>query len=165
MRRFALYVVLAAALATAAPAAQTSRTHFMWAVRQAGAPPTYLVGSLHVLTPEYYPLDPALEKAFGESKVLIEEVDLDELTNPMTALALVSRAMLTDGRTLDQLISADLYKQVVTRAEKAGLPAIALQQMERHALRTFGADAGKATQRFDQLGKKVGFGGHAQATS
>ena len=27
----------------------------MWAVRQAGAPPTYLVGSLHVLTPEVLP--------------------------------------------------------------------------------------------------------------
>ena len=102
----------------------------MWAVRHAGAPPTYLVGSLHVLTPEYYPLDPALEKAFSESKVLIEEVDLDELTNPATALALVSKAMLADGRTLDQLISADLFKQVIARAEKAGLPAIAIERMK-----------------------------------
>src|SRR5688500_13179381 len=107
MRRLALCSVVAAAVATAAPAAQTSRSHFMWAVRQAGAPPTYLVGSLHVLTPEYYPLDPALEKAFAESKVLIEEADLDELTNPFTALALISKAMLPEGRTLDQLISAD----------------------------------------------------------
>src|SRR3990170_6216224 len=98
MRRLALCVVLSAICAAAVPSAQTSRTHFMWAVRQGGAPPTYLVGSLHVLTPEYYPLDPAFEKAFAESKILIEEVDLDELTNPMTTLALISRAMLTDGR-------------------------------------------------------------------
>jgi uncharacterized protein YbaP (TraB family) len=130
MRRLALCVVLSAVFATAGPSAQTSRTHFMWAVRQAGAPPTYLVGSLHVLTPEYYPLDPAFEKAFAESKVLIEEVDLDELTNPVTALALIGRAMLTDGRTLDQLISADLYKQVIARADKAGLPASAVQRMK-----------------------------------
>ena len=102
----------------------------MWAVTQSGGPPTYLVGSLHVLTPEYYPLDPALEKAFAASKVLIEEVDLEELTNPMTALALIGKAMLTDGRTLDQLISKDLYKQVVTRAEKAGIPEVAVQRMK-----------------------------------
>ncbi len=102
----------------------------MWAVTQAGGPPTYLVGSLHVLTPEYYPLASALEKAFAESKVLIEEADLDELTNPFTALALIGKAMLPEGRTLDQLISADLYKQVITRAEKAGLPAIAVQRMK-----------------------------------
>jgi uncharacterized protein YbaP (TraB family) len=122
--------VLTGLFATAAPAAQTPRSHFMWAVRQPGAPPTYLVGSLHVLTPEYYPLDPALEKAFAESKVLIEEADLDELTNPFTALALISKAMLPEGRTLDQVVSADLYKQVITRAEKAGLPALAVQRMK-----------------------------------
>jgi uncharacterized protein len=130
MRRFALGVMVAAVFAAAGPQAQTSRAHFMWAVRQAGAPPIYLVGSLHVLTPEFYPLDPALEKAFTESKVLIEEVDLDELTNPLTALALVSKAMLADGRTLNQLISADLYKQVIARAEKAGVPAVALDRMK-----------------------------------
>ena len=38
-------------------------------------------------------------------------------------MALIGKAMLTDGRTLDQLISPELYKQVIARAEKAGLPA------------------------------------------
>jgi uncharacterized protein YbaP (TraB family) len=123
-------VSLAAVLATAVPAAQTASKHFLWAVRHPGAPPTYLVGSLHVLTPEYYPLPSALEQAFAASKVLIEEVDLDELTNPMTALSLVGKAMLMDGKTLDQIISPALYKQVAVRAEKAGIPAIALERMK-----------------------------------
>jgi uncharacterized protein YbaP (TraB family) len=130
MRRALLYVLLLATLVAAVPSAQTTRKHFMWAVRQAGAPPTYLVGSLHVLTPDFYPLDPALEQAFAESKVLIEEVDLDELTNPMTAMALVGKAMLTDGRTLGQIVSPDVYKQVVARAEKAGVPLVALERMK-----------------------------------
>jgi uncharacterized protein YbaP (TraB family) len=117
-------------LATSAPLAQSSKKHFIWAVRQGGGPPTYLVGSLHVLTPEYYPLPAAFEQPFTTSKVLIEEVDLDELTNPMTALALLGKAMFTDGKTLDQVISPALYKQVEARAEKAGIPAIALQRMK-----------------------------------
>jgi hypothetical protein len=130
MRRHALCVLLLAAAIAAAPSAQTARKHFMWAVGQAGAPPTYLVGSLHVLTPDFYPLDPALEQAFTASKVLIEEVDLDELTNPMTAMTLVGKAMLTDGRTLAQIISPALYKQVAARAEKAGVPVVALDRMK-----------------------------------
>jgi hypothetical protein len=130
MRRRVLCLLLFAVLLVAVPSAQTTRKHFMWAVGQAGAPPTYLVGSLHVLTPEFYPLDPALEKAFASSKVLIEEVDLDELTNPLTAMALIGKAMLTDGRTLDQLIAPALYKQVAARAEKAGVPVIALDRMK-----------------------------------
>jgi uncharacterized protein YbaP (TraB family) len=130
MRRVVLCLSLAAAVATAAPSAQTSAKSFMWAVRQAGSPPTYLVGSLHVLTPEYYPLPGALQQAFASSEVLIEEVDLDELTSPTTAMALLGKAMFTDGRTLDQVISPELYKQLATRAEKAGIPMVALQRMK-----------------------------------
>jgi uncharacterized protein YbaP (TraB family) len=130
MRRPALCVLLLAALLAAVPSAQGTRKHFMWAVRQADAPPTYLVGSLHVLTAEYYPLDAALEQAFRSSRVLIQEVDLDELTNPLTAMSLVSKAMLMDGRTLGQVISPALYKQVAARAEKAGLPLVALDRMK-----------------------------------
>ena len=130
MRRVALCVSLAAALVTAVPAAQISQKRFIWAVRQAGGPPTYLVGSLHVLTPEYYPLPSTLEQAFAASKVLIEEVDLDELTNPATAMSLIGKAMLTDGKTLDQVISPALYKQVEARSEKAGIPMVAIQRMK-----------------------------------
>jgi uncharacterized protein len=130
MRRPAFCVWLLLGVLAAMPAAQTARKHFMWEVRQEGSPPTYLVGSLHVLTPDFYPLDPALEQAFKTSKVLVEEVDLDELANPTTALALVGKAMLTDGRTLDQVISPDLYKQVAARGEKVGVPLIALQRMK-----------------------------------
>ena len=130
MRRIAICVSLAAAIAAASPEAQAPRKNFLWAVRAPGAPPTYLMGSLHVLTPEYYPLSSAIEKAFAQSTVLIEEVDIDEMTSPAAMLAVVGKAMLTDGRTLDQLIAADLYAKVVTRAEKAGLPAVAIARMK-----------------------------------
>ena len=130
VRRSTLCALLVLSALVATPSAQSPRKHFMWAVQQAGAPPTYLVGSLHVLTKEFYPLDPALEEAFKQSKVLIEEVDLDELTNPATAMALLGKAMLTDGRTLDQVVSPALYKQVAARAEKAGVPVVALQRMK-----------------------------------
>jgi uncharacterized protein len=130
MMRRAFCAWLVVGVLTALPAAQTTRKHFMWAVRQAGAPPTYLVGSLHVLTPDFYPLATAFDDAFKASKVLIQEVDLDELTSPSTALALVGKAMLTDGRTLEELITPDLYKQVTARAEKAGIPVVALNRMK-----------------------------------
>jgi uncharacterized protein len=129
MRPSSFLAVLLAAL-SATLGAQTAKKHFLWALKAEGAPPVYLMGSLHVLTPDYYPLSPVAERAFADSKILIEEVDIDELTNPTTAMALVGKAMLTDGRTLDQVISADLYKTVVERAEKAGVPAIAIQRMK-----------------------------------
>ncbi len=88
------------------------------------------MGSLHVLTPDYYPMNPRIEEAFASSKVLITEADIDEVNDPSTMMSMMGKALLTDGRTLDQVISADLYKQVVARAESAGLPAAALQRMK-----------------------------------
>jgi uncharacterized protein YbaP (TraB family) len=140
MRSLACCVSVAIALATA-PAAQTSPTplakpapasqkHFMWMVKTASGPPTFLLGSLHLLSPEYYPLSLEIEQAFKQSAVLIEEVDLDEMTNPAVALPLIGKAMFMDGRTLEQVIAPDLYKKVLERGEKAGLPAEALQRMK-----------------------------------
>jgi uncharacterized protein YbaP (TraB family) len=128
MRKPVLTLVLTALSVTLV--AQSPKKHFLWAVKAEGAPPIYLMGSLHVLTPDYYPLNPVAERAFASSKVLIEEVDIDELTNPAAAMALLGKAMLTDGRTLDQVISADLYKTVAARADAAGIPVAAVQRMK-----------------------------------
>ena len=111
------------------PSANTAK-HFLWRLTSASGPPVHLLGSLHVLSAEYYPLDPMIERAFADSTVLIEEVDIDELTNPAVALPLMSKAMYLDGRTLDQVIAPDLYNKVITRGEKAGLPAAAIQRMK-----------------------------------
>ena len=75
MRRPALWVVLFLCAWLALPAAQTrtAQKHFMWAVRHEGAPATYLVGSLHVLTPDFYPLAPAIEQAFKDARRAILE--------------------------------------------------------------------------------------------
>jgi hypothetical protein len=117
------------ALAITAHAQAPAKT-FMWTITAPGAPPSYLMGSLHVLTPDYYPLSPRIEEAFATSKVLITEADIDEVNNPATLMALMGKALLTDGRTLDQVIAPELYKQVVERADQVGLPRVAVQRMK-----------------------------------
>jgi uncharacterized protein YbaP (TraB family) len=75
-------------------------------------------------------LSPRLERAFSESTVLVEEVDIDEMTNPATSLSLIGKAMYVDGTTLDRVIAPDLFKSVVARAEKTGVPIPAIQRMK-----------------------------------
>ena len=156
MRRLVFGLGLACALA-AAPAAQSAQKRFLWSVRAADGPPTYLMGSLHVLTPDYYPLHASIEQAFAQSKVLIEEVDMDELTNPSAIMPLMAKAVFTDGRTLDQVISPELYKTVMQRAEKAGIPGVAVQRMKpwmaavsltAPALKAAGFDANLGVDRY-----------------
>jgi uncharacterized protein len=125
--RFVVIVIVF--LATSA-SAQTPAKHFLWKVEAPGGAVAYLLGSLHVLTADAYPLPAAIDKAFAESKTLVEEVDLDEMSDPTSMMSALAKAMLTDGQTLDQIIAPATYAEVRKRAESSGLPMLALQRMK-----------------------------------
>lgn len=113
--------------------AQDSRRpgrHFLWRVEAANGHTAHLVGSIHVLSADAYPLPAAIDKAFAESKTLVEEVDLDEMSDPTLMMAALAKAMLTDGRTLDSMISARTFADVRKRAEAYGMPMAALERMK-----------------------------------
>lgn len=109
--------------------AQTGK-NFLWKVEGEGGSIAYLLGSLHVLTPEWYPLSSAINQAFADSKTLVEEVDIDETSDPTLMMSVISKAMLTDGKTLDQVVAPEVFAEVKQRAEKSGLPMMALQRMK-----------------------------------
>ena len=126
MRAAILFLTLFVAGLSAQPAPRNT----MWKVEGPGGSVAYLLGSLHVLTAEYYPLSAVINKAFDASKTLVEEIDLDEAGDPTQMIAALTKAMLTDGRTLDQLIAPELFAEVKQRAEQTGLPMMAIQRMK-----------------------------------
>ena len=65
----------------------------------------YLVGSIHVLSPDFYPLNPALEQTFKDSDLLVEEVDYAEMLDPSVQLQSLSRGMMPAGQSLDKVLS------------------------------------------------------------
>jgi hypothetical protein len=111
-------------------AAQDGKKHFLWKVEGPGNSTAFLLGSLHVLTPDYYPLSPVINDAFAASRTLVEEIDLDQMRDPAQMMAAMSRAMLTDGRSLEQLLAPATYAELTKRATAVGLPMIALRQMK-----------------------------------
>jgi len=123
-----LAALIALALCGSAGGAQGK--HFLWKVEGPNASVAYLLGSLHVLTPEYYPLADEINQAFAASKTLVEELDLDEMNDPAQMMTALGKAMLTDGRTLDQIVAPSTFAEVTKRAERAGLPMVALQRMK-----------------------------------
>ena len=64
----------------------------------------YPIGSIHVM-PEFYPLNPALEAAFTDSDLLVEEVDLTEMMDPTAQLSILSRGMLPGSQSIDKVVS------------------------------------------------------------
>jgi hypothetical protein len=53
----------------------------------------------------FYPLNPALEAAFKDSDLLVEEVDLAEMLDPMAQMNILTRGMLPSNQSLDKVLS------------------------------------------------------------
>jgi uncharacterized protein YbaP (TraB family) len=102
----------------------------LWRVRDGERTIAWLLGSIHALPKERYPLPAAIDGAFAASGTLIEEVDLADMERPETLRAAASRAFLTDGTTLDRLVGAEIWAAVRANAEAAGLPVVAAQRMK-----------------------------------
>lgn len=90
----------------------------------------YLVGALHVLTREYYPLGPALESAFSASDLLVEEVDLGVLLAPESQMQLLTRSLLPGDQSLDQIVSEETYALVAERIAALSLPLEPLRRFK-----------------------------------
>lgn len=126
-QRFACVIVLILWLVSGVHGQTKS---FMWKVEGPGGGVAYMLGSLHVLTPEWYPLNATINKAFGESKVLVEEIDIAEASDPAQMMSALAKAMLSDGRTLDKIVAPDVYAETKKRAEKAGIPMLVVDRMK-----------------------------------
>ena len=115
-------VVSAIALLLHVSPVQTQSTrNFLWKVSsQAGS--MYLVGSVHLLTKDFYPLNPALETAFKDSDLLVEEADLGELESPAAQFKLLSRGLLPGGQSLEKVVSPSTYALVTKRVGALGMP-------------------------------------------
>lgn len=104
--------------------------HFVWRVAKGGAPVAWLVGSIHVLTKDVYPLPGVFQQAFAESGVLVEEVDLDESNDLAVTMPSAAKAFLAGDKTLSQLLDRETYGLVESRATVAGVPMVMLEHVK-----------------------------------
>jgi len=120
MKKTLRSVAIAIALLVVATAAQAKT--FAWKVTGKGGV-VYLVGSVHLLSKEFYPLNPAIEAAYKDADLLVEEVDMAEMLDPTAQMGFLTRGMLPSATPLDKVISASTYALVAKRAADLGLPA------------------------------------------
>jgi uncharacterized protein YbaP (TraB family) len=88
------------------------------------------VGSVHLLTKDYYPLNPALDAAFTDSDLLVEEVDMGEMLEPAAQLQMLTRGILPADQTLDQVVTASTAALVAERVASLGLPIEPLRKFK-----------------------------------
>jgi len=88
----------------------------------------YLLGSVHLLRPEVYPLDEAIYAAFDEAEVVAFELDFDEMM--AAAPMMMQRGTFDDGRTLRQVLPAEVYAELEAQVRATPLPMEAVERMK-----------------------------------
>lgn len=79
----------------------------------------YLLGSIHIGTPDLYPLSNKLKEAFKQSDELLVEANILVTENLQGFL---EKAMYSDGTTLKDHVSAETYEKALKVFDKFGLP-------------------------------------------
>jgi uncharacterized protein len=121
---------IAAALSLIAPAAAAPDLSLygdtlMWRLEPpGGGEPSYIVGTIHLADPRLQPsIDQALER-LQETGALVVETDMSDPSMADIAAAM----LLTDGRTLSEIVGEEQFARLAVVAETFGMPAESLQQ-------------------------------------
>lgn len=122
-------LVVGLVLLTSLPTGALSK-NFIWKATNGRGGTVYLAGSVHLLSKDYYPLDPAFDSALQTADLLVEEIELGEMLAPRSQMLLVTRGMLPATESLDKLISPQTLAAVSARVAAMGLPFEALKRLK-----------------------------------
>jgi uncharacterized protein len=93
---------------------------FLWRVSKDNHS-IYLLGSIHYLRRENFPLHKSIIDAFDASKRLVFEIDLNRVSPEAAQRVTLEKAIYRDGQTLQQNVSQETYQLAEQHAAKLGI--------------------------------------------
>jgi len=99
---------------------------FLWqvestAIKTATTPKSYLLGSIHFLKKEHYPLKKVIEEAFDQADVLAVEVDISSDKIAKAGMMLLQKGMYTGEETLKANISEKTFQLARDKLKELGM--------------------------------------------
>ena len=125
---YLLIVVYLALLFTSIPLADAKTGNsFIWSFKS-GDNTVYLLGSIHVLNKESYPLPEEIENIYNCCRRIVFETDLDSMNDSSMQGKMLRRGMYPKGQTLSGNISSETYEMLRTKLETSGLSILQFDQ-------------------------------------
>jgi uncharacterized protein YbaP (TraB family) len=115
--------------ATAQKSAATTTRQPLWKIEGKRAT-VYLLGSVHFLKKEHYPVAAPIEEAFERAKIAVFETDIEAIEKPEIQMALLSKSALPPGQTLRDQLSPKLYERLAAQLAETGLPVDAVKNLK-----------------------------------
>lgn len=114
-------------------AAETETKHPLWKISDDDNT-VYLMGSVHLLQPDVYPLSDVMNEAFEASEKVVFEVNLDSLQQG--AMSMQRRGMYQDTTVVQDVLADSVTTQLQTRLDSLQIPMQAVQKMKPWMLAT-----------------------------
>jgi uncharacterized protein YbaP (TraB family) len=93
---------------------------FIWRVGADGST-IHILGSIHFLKKENYPLPPKIEKAFDEADTLVVEANINDESKINPAM-IMERAFYPESDTLQAHVSKETFEEIHREAGGLGIP-------------------------------------------
>ena len=116
---FSILIVISFSILSQEAVAQAKKT-FLWKV-QSKTNTVYVLGSIHYLKKEAYPLNEKIENAFEKSDIVVVEANIDD-TGKVDTQKLVESTLYLDEETLEKHVSPQTYELVKKELEVLGVP-------------------------------------------
>jgi uncharacterized protein YbaP (TraB family) len=117
---FLIFLISFWTVANTAHAQRTTKKNFLWSVTTDKAT-IYLLGSIHLLTSDSYPLDKNIETAYRNSKKVVFETDIGGMNATAVREKMTIRALYPEGQTLQQNIAPKTYRLLEKKVIEVGL--------------------------------------------
>ena len=126
---FGFCLLLLAAVLALVGESRAQEKSFLWQL-QSDKGSIYILGSIHLLKRENYPLNPTIEEAFDKTKKLVLEIDLKSADSGTVQRLTLEKGLHRDGKTLQENISAETYSLAAKRAQELGIDIRALSPLK-----------------------------------
>ena len=105
---------------TAGTVASTNQVtkHCLWEVK-GKSNTVYLLGSMHMMKENMYPLAPEIEAAYKRSSLVVFETDMKVLESPAFAMKLMEKATYPEGASLKASLSPAMYSLLVSNLQSS----------------------------------------------
>ena len=109
------------------PASEGADKTFMWRVGGDNAT-VYLLGSVHAMKKDSYPLPSVIETAFDSVDTVVFEVDLDDLDS--AAIQMLAAGTLDGEETLEAVVGPATWSALMVQVERTAIPAAMFRRMK-----------------------------------
>jgi uncharacterized protein YbaP (TraB family) len=103
----------------------------LWKIEQKGNPKvSYLFGTIHLIPEKDYFFTSAMESAFKSADRLVLEIDMAELNDVSKIFSMMNMADMPGDTTLQDLLTADQYKEVSAKIQEKGIPIAFVERIK-----------------------------------